>query len=139
MSESALQPKEPAAGEIIERLRQVFGVETDAELAPLIDSTKSAVSNWRVRNAPPYPVLAKVAVDRAVSLDWLVFGIGPQGIGCANERPRWRTEAAARITHFVDWWDRTRTGEEVIWLEQQIKRNVPEYRDVLPSDSTSTE
>ena len=52
-----------------------------------------------------------------------------------SERPSLKNPQALRITQFVEFWDRTRTDEEVIWLEQQIKRNAPEYRDWLPGDS----
>jgi len=48
-----------------------------------------------------------------------------------RERPSLKTQRATRITEFVEFWDRTSSGEEVIWLDQQIKRNMPEYRDWL--------
>jgi len=137
--ESALQLD---AGEMIDRLRKVFAVRTDAQLGEHISASVSAISNWRTRNAPPYAVLASVAKAKGVSLDWLVFGVGEDaGDVCpgVGEKPTLKTAQAARITQFVEFWDRTRTGEEVIWLEQQIKRSVPEYRDWLPSDSMMNE
>lgn len=125
------------AGEMIDRLRKVFAVRTDVQLSEHINASVSAISNWRTRNAAPYAVLATVAGTRGVSLDWLVFGTGEGSCArpCTEEQVNLRTAQANRITQFVEFWDRTRTDEEVIWLEQQIKRNVTEYRDWLPSDS----
>src|ERR1700744_57409 len=101
------------AGEMIDRLRQVFAVRTDAQLSEHINASVRAISNWRTRNAPPYVVLATVAGTRGVSLDWLVFGVG-QGPGArpgAGERLNLKTVQANRITQFVEFWDRTRTDE----------------------------
>lgn len=128
----------PDANSIIDRLRELFGVKNDGELATQLGLGGSALSNWRTRNAPPYAVCARVAQERGVSLDWLVFGLGARHAAAhgqgKGEATGLRTDAAARVSQFVNWWDATRDADELVWLEQQIKRAVPEYGDWLAGD-----
>jgi hypothetical protein len=113
----------------------VFGVRTDIELAEKLQLGRSAPSNWRARNATPYDVLAKVAIEHGISFDWLVFGVGPQmraGNGATDEPGRARSAEAEKIRQFVDFWEETRPHNEVVWLEHQIRRSVPEYAEWQP-------
>jgi hypothetical protein len=79
-----------------------------------------------------------MARTKGVSLDWLVLGVGemqanaPGQIRDAPEASyQGASDVAARITRFVSMWDGSRTREEMIWLEQHLKRTVPEYGEWL--------
>jgi transcriptional regulator with XRE-family HTH domain len=129
---------------IILRMRQVFGVTYETELAAALGLSKAAPSNWRQRNSPPYEICTDIAREKGVSLDWLIFGIGDMRLGGRAEAPQGpehveslpaRSPAAERVSQFVYWWHVNRTQDEMIWLEQQFKRAVPEYRDWLVTQS----
>jgi hypothetical protein len=130
-------PGEPSAGPIVDRLRQVFDVKTDVALAEKLNLGTSAPSNWRQRNAPPYPVCVLVAATHGISLDWLVFGVGVMRPGAGDDASTstamHRSAQADRLVRFVEFWDASRPNEEMVWLEYQVKRAVPEYGDWLPS------
>lgn len=126
------------ANAIIDRLRQVFGASNDTALSKALGLGTSAPNNWRSRNAPPYAICAQVSEDRDVSLDWLIFGTGDMSRAAelaktAAAKPR--SETAQRIIQFVEIWDTTRQPEETIWLEQQLRRSVPEYGEWLATDA----
>ncbi|KYL10078.1 hypothetical protein AC568_04560 [Mannheimia haemolytica] len=44
------------------------------ELGEALSLKRGAVSNWNVRQSIPFEVLLKVAEEKNVSLDWLVYG-----------------------------------------------------------------
>jgi transcriptional regulator with XRE-family HTH domain len=129
---------------IILRMRQVFGVTYETELAAALGLSKAAPSNWRQRNSPPYEICTDIAREKGVSLDWLIFGIGDMRLGGRAEAPQdpehleslpAHSPAAERVSQFVYWWHVNRTQDEMIWLEQQFKRAVPEYGDWLVTQS----
>jgi hypothetical protein len=132
------------ADEIIRRMRQVYEVKHDTELALALGLSKAAPSNWRQRNSPPYELCVEVASKRGVSLDWLVFGIGDMRLGAravapldtAPEDASVPTGAADRLSQFVYWWHVNRTQDEMTWLEQQFKRAVPEYGERLANSAS---
>ena len=136
-----VSPVELDAGEIIGRMRQVVGAKNDAGLSAALGLTgASAPSNWRQRNSPPFAFCVNIAAALGVSLDWLVFGRhrhAEPGTGSATGNdtsgPAYvaSTPSAERITRFVNEWEATRSPEEVIWLEQHLKRTVPEYAEWL--------
>jgi hypothetical protein len=126
------------ANAIIDRLRQVYGVTTDTALSKELGLGKSAPNNWRSRNAPPFDICAQVADDRSLSLDWLIFGLGDMARCATCELKavaRQPSDPAQRIIHFVEKWDTDRQPDETIWLEQQLKRTVPEYGEWLAADA----
>jgi len=96
--------------------------------------------NWCQRNSPPYALCVEIAQKKGVSLDWLIFGIGDMRLGAAATPPAETSSAqdsstprpaADRLSQFVYWWYVNRTQDEMIWLEQQFKRAVPEYGEWL--------
>jgi hypothetical protein len=133
--------------EIIQRMRQVYSVKYDTELAVALGLSKAAPSNWRQRNSPPYEICADIARAKGISLDWLVFGVGDMRLGVRGQTP---TEpvaqshsttdnlAAGRMSQFVYWWQVNRTQDEMTWLEQQFRRSVPEYSEWLANPVTVT-
>jgi len=128
---------EVVTDEVVNRLHQVFGVTTDVALASALGLSKNAPGNWRKRNAPPYEICAQVAAAHGVSPNWLLFGIGERDLlacrSITGDAARALSPAADRITQFVCYWDSHRAADEVVWLEQQLKRTVPEYGDWLAS------
>lgn len=142
-----MRSKQPQldADAIILRMREVFGVRYETELATALGLSKAAPSNWRQRNSPPYEICVELAREKGVSLDWLIFGIGDMRLrgrveaGQDPERtegPPAPSQAAERVSQFVYWWFVNRTQDEMIWLEQQFKRAVPEYGDWLTTQTS---
>ena len=132
--------------DIIQRRRQVYGAKNDSALAAALNLAVSAPSNWRQRNSPPFGICADIAMEKGVSLDWLIFGIGDMRLGgraeaphdpTHTETPRAESPAADRLSQFVYWWHVNRSQDEMIWLEQQFKRSVPEYGDWLATQSAN--
>ena len=126
--------------DIIQRMRQVYGAKNDSALAAELNLAVSAPSNWRQRNSPPFAICADIAAKKGISLDWLIFGIGEMRLGAWSGTPREQrraetqlspSPAAERLSQFVYWWAVNRIPDEMIWLEQQFKRAVPEYGEWL--------
>lgn len=131
--------------DIIQRMRQVYGAKNDSALANELNLAVSAPSNWRQRNSPPFGICAEIAAKKGVSLDWLIFGIGDMRLGVRATTPRKQgraeappveSPAANRLSQFVYWWAVNRTQDEMIWLEQQFKRAIPEYGEWLTKSVT---
>jgi hypothetical protein len=124
---------------IIERLRLVYGAKNDSQLSQALNLGKSATSNWRHRNAPPVDICFETACSKGVSMDWLLFGVGDMPLGQASAAPVVSLRngsfpsqpAVERISRFVDWWGANRSQDEMAWLEQQLRRAVPEYGEWL--------
>lgn len=48
------------------------------------------------------------------------------------------SEAATRLARFLAMWDARKTPEDVIWLEQHMKRTVAEYKEWLDRQGEGT-
>jgi hypothetical protein len=128
------------ADAVIRRMRQVFDAKNDVALASALKLAPSAPSNWRQRNSPPLAICMDIARTRGVSLDWLIFGVGNQWMSRPATRqvvpmgtPDEASEIAKRLSRFVFDFDATKGPDDVIWLEQHIRRTVNEYGDWLAS------
>src|SRR5688500_3415650 len=70
------------ATDILDRLKTVYGVERDADLARFLSLTPSAVSTWRRRNTLDLNLIVVKCLTtptkllRVVNLHWLVTGQG---------------------------------------------------------------
>lgn len=64
------------ADEIIERLRDLAGVQKDVDLAAWLEVSKSTLSSWRSRGSVPIEISLRIADKCGVTLDWLVRGVG---------------------------------------------------------------
>jgi hypothetical protein len=126
-------PEQLAIHGVIERLRQVFGAATDLELAAKMGVGRTAPSNWRNRNSIPYDLCATVARDHGVSLDWLIFGAALPTMRAGASVGHERSAEAQRLSQFVDFWDQSRPHNEMVWLEHQVRRAIPEYADWSPA------
>jgi hypothetical protein len=65
----------PSAEDVFQRLREATGSESDADLARNLGIAPTTISTWRSRDVVPYEACAKVAIEKSISLDKLVFGV----------------------------------------------------------------
>ena len=65
----------PSTKNVLERLRGATRTKSDTDLARALNMSQSAVSAWRTRGIVPYEACVKVAVEKGISLDELVFGV----------------------------------------------------------------
>ena len=80
-------------------------------------------------------LLREIHLKLGVSMDWLVSGVGHMMVGghVAESKSHYAlgNPRATRLAAFIDDWMQSRTEDEQVWLEVQIKRAVPEYVDFL--------
>ncbi|MDL5600507.1 helix-turn-helix transcriptional regulator [Bacillus subtilis] len=60
----------------MDRLHEVFGVKNDNQLGDALQVNRSTLGNWRSRDSVPYTICVDLALERGVSLDWLLTGEG---------------------------------------------------------------
>lgn len=80
--------------EIVDRIRSLKGLRTDAEVASALDMTTTALSNHKTRRSIPYEALSTFCDKEKVSLDWLLTGEGEIKRGERGERPHIAAEPA---------------------------------------------
>jgi phage repressor protein C with HTH and peptisase S24 domain len=61
----------------LSRLMEAYGVSGLSELAIAIGTADTTVRNWHARNTVPIEWYEKAAVERGVTLDWLIKGKEP--------------------------------------------------------------
>lgn len=61
---------------VLSRMKEIYGVEKDAELSRALDISPQTLSSWRQRSAVPYALCVECAKSRGASLDWLLYGEG---------------------------------------------------------------
>lgn len=61
---------------VLSRMKEIYGVEKDAELARALDISPQTLSSWRQRSAVPFALCVECAKSRGASLDWLLYGEG---------------------------------------------------------------
>lgn len=59
---------------VLSRLKALFTVETDADLAEVMEVKKTTLSSWKRRESVPYAECVQIAQKKNVSLDWLLVG-----------------------------------------------------------------
>jgi len=70
--------KEPDLQEILDRIMDTAGTRTDSETAVVLGVTPQALSNWKTRKTIPFEILCGFAVQRSLTMDYLLFGIEPK-------------------------------------------------------------
>lgn len=60
--------------DVLARMKAVYHVTRDAELARALDMSPQTLSSWRQRDAIPYALCVECARSKKVSLDWLLYG-----------------------------------------------------------------
>ncbi|MBD3657102.1 helix-turn-helix domain-containing protein [Marinobacter sp.] len=61
---------------VLSRMKKLFSVEKDAELARALGISPQTLSSWRQRSAVPYALCVEYAKSQGASLDWLLYGEG---------------------------------------------------------------
>lgn len=74
MQEPGVDDDRLSAAAVVARLKEAFGIETDAALAEALRTSKQNISKWKSRNAVPYAEAVLVSFRRNVSLDYLLTG-----------------------------------------------------------------
>lgn len=126
-------PAEINASDVVDRLRGIYGVTSDTELGRHLRTGTSTVSNWRQRNSVPFTQCVTAALERGVSLDWLVLGRGPRMYVVGDGRPPAADDSGAeaprmrRVAAFLRRWAAEHGEDDQVWLERTIARAVPEY------------
>ena len=62
--------------EILERLKKITQVKTDAGLSEALGVSPQTLSSWKGRDSIPYSICIELARERGISLDWLLAGRG---------------------------------------------------------------
>ncbi|QDL55505.1 helix-turn-helix domain-containing protein [Rhodoferax aquaticus] len=62
--------------EIFSRVREVVGARQDSDVAAALGVTAANYATWKARGTVPYEKLCELAVQRKISLDWLLLGVG---------------------------------------------------------------
>jgi len=62
--------------EVLERLSQVLGVDSDSSLSKELGVPRTTLSSWKNRDSVPYEQCIDIAKKCGVSLDWLLTGEG---------------------------------------------------------------
>ncbi|ABE62434.1 conserved hypothetical protein [Nitrobacter hamburgensis X14] len=61
---------------VIDRLKEVFGVSSDAALADELRTARANISKWKARNSVPYAEAVYASISKGISLDYLLAGSG---------------------------------------------------------------
>jgi len=68
------------AEQIINRMKSTLKVTMDKDIAAHFDIKQASVHNWRKRGTLPFEQCVQLALEKGISLDWLIIG--------RNERAR---------------------------------------------------
>lgn len=63
---------------VIERIKAVLGLRFDTEVAASLKMDRRTLAGYKSRGTLPYEALVEMAAEKGLSLEWLVFGRGPQ-------------------------------------------------------------
>lgn len=72
--ENYLTDKSLLAERILSRMKSSLGVTMDKDVAAYFDIKQASVHNWRKRGTVPYEQCVQLAMDKGISLDWLIIG-----------------------------------------------------------------
>jgi SOS-response transcriptional repressor LexA len=76
-----MEQNKPSVTAIIDRMKTVLGIQLDKELAEVLGGSRGFVSVIKNRGTIPYDECVTIAVDRNISLDWLILGRGVKEAG----------------------------------------------------------
>lgn len=66
-----------SVADVLARLQALFNVESDSALANAMEVNRQTLGSWRARGRVPYEECINLAIQRGLSLDWLLIGEGP--------------------------------------------------------------
>jgi len=114
----------PLAADVVDRMREVVGVRLDIELAERLNLGRSAPSNWRSRNRIPVEECLKLAVEKGVSLDWLLFG---EGLEARDANDEWGADVPQGHVALakLQGYDASPGPERLIFPEVVLRQRLP--------------
>lgn len=74
-----------SASEILDNIRQLKGIDSDAALGALFNVKQSTVASWRARNSLPYELIIAFCVREGISTDNLFLGLQETARGREKE------------------------------------------------------
>ncbi|WP_082507922.1 helix-turn-helix domain-containing protein [Methylobacterium sp. Leaf113] len=76
-----------SASAVLDRMKEVYEVDSDTALADALHTTRQNISKWRSRNSIPYTEAVAASYMRNVSIDYILTGRGArdQKQGTAQE------------------------------------------------------
>lgn len=106
-----------SAPDVLDRLRLVFGVDNDSALAEVMKVGRSTLGSWRTRPRVPYKECVNLAVERGISLDWLLTGRGTMKLGVTAGTPR-EAELLQLMRELPE------AEQQALLGEAQLRRNI---------------
>jgi hypothetical protein len=76
-----MEQNKPSVTAIIDRMKTVLGIQLDKELSEVLGVSRGFVSVLKNRGTIPYDECVTVALDKNISLDWLILGRGEKEAG----------------------------------------------------------
>jgi len=67
------------AEQMIDRMKSVLKVTMDKDIATHFDIKQASVHNWRKRGTVPFEQCVQLALEKGISLDWLIIGRNENG------------------------------------------------------------
>lgn len=61
-------------------MKTVLGIQLDKELSEVLGGSRSLVSVMKNRGTPPYEECVAMAIEKNISLDWLILGRGEKEV-----------------------------------------------------------
>ncbi|WP_179290666.1 helix-turn-helix domain-containing protein [Vandammella animalimorsus] len=65
-----------SVADVLARLQALFNVDSDSALASAMEVNRQTLGSWRSRGRVPYEECINLAIQRGLSLDWLLIGEG---------------------------------------------------------------
>ncbi|MCD9124010.1 helix-turn-helix domain-containing protein [Cupriavidus sp. UGS-1] len=109
--------------DIVDRMKSVIGVSKDVDLADHLGGSRSSLSVWRKRGSIPVDECIKLALEKNISLDWLMLGRGQrdheepaadEGNDLFVELPLFDMATGSTDPLQQAWWTMPRS-----WLQQE--------------------
>lgn len=119
-----------AVDAVLLRLMSLFNVDSDSELARVLNVNRQTLASWRKRDSVPYSICINIAEERGVSLDWLLTGKGEEEVSKVEPAVQNFSQADLKMLELLNQLDPEvrrdlmRGAEEkqrVIEMEKQIQ------------------
>lgn len=107
---------------IVDRMKTVLGVSKDKGVSDYFGSSRSLAGVWKNRGSIPLAECIKIALDKNVSLDWLILGRvqAPPAAGDGDGRGTTYADLPViDLAHFFDGIPEPAWSVPRAWLAQQ--------------------
>ncbi len=65
-----------SAESVLDRLQKALDVRSDSALSRALGVKRATLGNWRNRNSVPYSICVNIALQKGISLNWLLVEQG---------------------------------------------------------------